>query len=1110
MNSPRLSTLAACVVCAYLPLVQAAASDCQGDSLDGRAFCIAATLTDTHYSACSTTQLTVGQAFESRCAASVGFSGSGNTEAQLTAYLGCLLSPGSATVVWAPDGAVLDSFWCGTLRSRTKYGVSVQSYADVPGYYYGGLYAVRKRTGTCPQGYTPEGADPLYPDYCKALITDRVHDKAVQSCSATQPMLGHPIYPLTAAKSLRQSLGDWRIGGRSVILDYHTRRKLPSDTPELVFRGAEPAALGELWTTSLHKHLEVRPYANGTIAGVYLARGAGAWISFIRDTSSTAQAERYTADADVQDQLTRTPTGWRFTDMAMRAQETFDSSGKLLTVAYADGQTLTYTYTPSPNGIPLLSAVQDQHGRSVQFTYEQSPSGAARIRQITEPNGRITNVAYTASGHLSQLTWPDGKTVQYLHERADLPWAVTGSMDENASRLATYSYDAQGRAIDTQWAGGADHYSVTYAVAPQWHSVDTWDSVALHWWRDHYWIPPQGLIVTLPNGSTATLGTTMSLGMAYLNTQTQSAGSGCAASVRTQSFDANSNVTNMTDFNGNRTCYVHDPARNLERLRIEGLPNTTSCASVTGNNLTLPPSARKHATRWHPDWPLPVQTAQPGLLTTSLYQGQADPFNAGTIANCAAPGVSLPMLPDGKPLALLCKQVEQSTLDPSGNQGLDLAARPAIAIDPQAAQTVLHLRMDGLHQDNVFTDASPSSKTPTHVIAPAVTDIVAAKYGSAAGNFTGGYLWYADSPDFDMAGGDFTIETWAKFNTEALTGRLFIAGKSGPRGIDNTIALGKDSNNLLWVPWTTTSGSGSLTDTVPIVSGTWIHIAVTRQSNTLTLWKNGVSVASSPITSFIPSPHHFAVGALGEYTDYYGGPYGTKMMGSLDELRITKGLARYSAPFTPPTTVLGAATAQPARASLIDPATPARTRQWTYTATGQVATTTDPKNQTTTAAYYPDTAWSGTAPTQTGHQIGDLQTTTNPAVQTATYSQYNKNGQLLQSTDANGVLTLNTYDPRGRLLSTKTGSLAATTYTYDAAGQLKKVTYPDASWIGYDFDAAHRQTAVFDNQGNRIDYTLDNNGLRVDTKTKDPAGQLARQSQKILDALSRVQQTTGQ
>jgi YD repeat-containing protein len=124
------------------------------------------------------------------------------------------------------------------------------------------------------------------------------------------------------------------------------------------------------------------------------------------------------------------------------------------------------------------------------------------------------------------------------------------------------------------------------------------------------------------------------------------------------------------------------------------------------------------------------------------------------------------------------------------------------------------------------------------------------------------------------------------------------------------------------------------------------------------------------------------------------------------------------------------------------------------------------------------------------------------------YTQYNKHGQVLQQSDPNGVVTVNTYDLRQRLLSTSIGG-QTTSYTYDAVGQLLKVTAPDASWIGYEYDAAHRQTVVKDNLGNRIEYVLDNAGNKTAQNVKDPGGALKRTLARSIDALGRVQQTTG-
>ncbi|WAC72432.1 hypothetical protein OU995_23220 [Roseateles sp. SL47] len=179
---------------------------------------------------------------------------------------------------------------------------------------------------------------------------------------------------------------------------------------------------------------------------------------------------------------------------------------------------------------------------------------------------------------------------------------------------------------------------------------------------------------------------------------------------------------------------------------------------------------------------------------------------------------------------------------------------------------------------------------------------------------------------------------------------------------------------------------------------------------------------------------------------------------------------------------------------------PARVWTWTYDATGHVLTETDPLGKTTTNEYYADTT--------ADHWIGDLKSSTNAAGHVTNYLRYNALGKLLEMVDANGISTVYTYDVRSRLTSV-TQADQTTSYAYWPTGLLKQVTQPDGSTVSYDYDDAHRLVAVADNLGNRIQYTLDQRGNRVNEAVQDPSGALQRNLGRVFDALSRTQQTTG-
>ena len=144
-----------------------------------------------------------------------------------------------------------------------------------------------------------------------------------------------------------------------------------------------------------------------------------------------------------------------------------------------------------------------------------------------------------------------------------------------------------------------------------------------------------------------------------------------------------------------------------------------------------------------------------------------------------------------------------------------------------------------------------------------------------------------------MGTGDFTIEGWFYTASPATNRGLFqISTTAGglEAGNTNNIAV-YCSSSVLGVYYNDTFKAG----TTSISSSTWTHFALVRNSGTTKLYVNGT--ADSGFGSNADTRN---------YTGGYivvGGYFSTSFLwnGYIDDLRITKGYARYTANFTAPT-----------------------------------------------------------------------------------------------------------------------------------------------------------------------------------------------------------------
>ena len=106
--------------------------------------------------------------------------------------------------------------------------------------------------------------------------------------------------------------------------------------------------------------------------------------------------------------------------------------------------------------------------------------------------------------------------------------------------------------------------------------------------------------------------------------------------------------------------------------------------------------------------------------------------------------------------------------------------------------------------------------------------------------------------------------------------------------------------------WSTDGGSSG--STYFSVSATnnkyeWIHVAITKSGNTVTVYKNGVSIGTGTFNSIHSGNSPTVIGRLWDYTGI-----SHQYRGYISNLRIVKGSVVYSGNFTPPTTPVTAIT----------------------------------------------------------------------------------------------------------------------------------------------------------------------------------------------------------
>src|SRR6266581_3892147 len=311
---------------------------------------------------------------------------------------------------------------------------------------------------------------------------------------------------------------------------------------------------------------------------------------FVFTQSGTVFAPSWVAPADVMDRLTQTANGiWIYTTAPNDEVETYDASGRLVSIANRAGVAHTMSYDSSGRLAAVTHSLpQSLSGKTLRFVYDASGRIASMVdpagNVLIEPAGHAFSYAYDAAGNLSSVAYPGDTTNPvrtYVYNEpantsgANLSNHLTGIIDENSNRFSTYKYAVDGRVISTEHAGGVSTYSVVYDSETS-TVTDPLSTARIFGFQTLFDVPK------------------------HTGVDQPCDRCGLASSI---SYDTNGYLSGATNFNGVAFTYVHD-ARGLETSRID--------ASST-------PQARTITTQWHPAFRLPTLITEPGRTTSFTY-----------------------------------------------------------------------------------------------------------------------------------------------------------------------------------------------------------------------------------------------------------------------------------------------------------------------------------------------------------------------------------------------------------------------------------------------------------------------------------------------------------
>ena len=215
-------------------------------------------------------------------------------------------------------------------------------------------------------------------------------------------------------------------------------------------------------------------------------------------------------------------------------------------------------------------------------------------------------------------------------------------------------------------------------------------------------------------------------------------------------------------------------------------------------------------------------------------------------------------------------------------------------------------------QNTTFTDNSPNALAITaygNATAGATGPFTYTRGNSVYFDGSGDNLFLPSSPTMNFASGNWTIEGWVLVTTRTTNYPLIFGNNRGSFTTDALAITASNSDNvsynnkfvIAWgsAGWSSPSAGNSqlLVSSVANVTGSWYHLAIVRNGTSVKMYRDGTEVASATVSAGATFNWGFNGTLMGGGN--WDGAQGA-FNGYLNNMRITPGIARYTANFTPP------------------------------------------------------------------------------------------------------------------------------------------------------------------------------------------------------------------